>query len=299
MLSFVDLPTELETLIRDQDGIVTRAQVRSSGVSRGQLRWAVERRWRYVLPEVLATFTGRLDDRQRLVAGCLHAGQDAVITSSTAARWRGLGNVPADPTVRLVVPVLVIASPVRAVADAARESTTSRAAVALVVEAVQRRLVTTAALRHELEGGPRAGARYLRDGLEAVEAGAWSLPEHDLLRALRASRELPEVWANPRLVAPGGETLPTPDGWIDDVALALQVHSRRYHALGDEFEGTVMTDGVFAEYRIPIIGFTPRRIREDPAWVRARVERVYAARRKEPRPPVVATPRDEGIVRAS
>jgi hypothetical protein len=61
--------------------------------------------------------------------------------------------------------------------DAAREMVAAREATALVIEAVQRRIVTVEGLRHELECGPRGGSAQVRRAVDAAEVGAWSVPE--------------------------------------------------------------------------------------------------------------------------
>ena len=76
--------------------------------------------------------------------------------------------------------------------------------------------------------------------------------------------------------------------WVDDVALAVQVHSHRYHASGPDWDATVMSDGVFAEYGVALVAVTPGRITHDPAGVLARIERAYRAAQCRPRPNVVA-----------
>lgn len=169
----------------------------------------------------------------------------------------------------------------------------------MVLEAVQRGPVRTADLRQDLETGPVRGRRWARLAVEDAEAGAWSVPEASLLRVLRTSRVLPCVWPNPHLQTVSAVTLPTPDGWIDEVALAVQVHSRRHHAIGPDWEDTVMRDGVYAEYGIAVVAVTPSRIARDPEGVLQRVERAYLAARGRPRPEVVMRPRGHGLVRRS
>jgi hypothetical protein len=97
------------------------------------------------------------------------------------------------------------------------------------------------------------------------------------------------MWANPQLRV-GGRRLPTPDGWFDDVALAVQVHSRQYHAGNLDWEATVAADAVFVEHGIPVLAVTPRQIIRTPDDVLARIERAHAAARLRPRPAVAATP---------
>jgi hypothetical protein len=292
-------------------------------MTRSEMRARVDRDWQIVLPGVMATFTGRLDPEQRLVAGCLFAGPESMITSTTAARWRGLRTAVESPTIHVVVPAnryarsfrpvevrrtihpdlhparrgaLTIASPGRAVADAVRDASSQRQATAMVVEAVQRGLVSVPLLQRELEFGPRAGSTLLRRGLEVVRTAVWSVQESDLMTIVRSSACLPDVWANPVLTAPDGRRLPSPDLWIDEVALAIQVHSWLYHSDADDWESTIMNDGVYAEHGIAFLGLTPRRISDDPAWVLARLERTYESLLGRPRPPVRAERRSVGSI---
>ena len=319
----MDLPPELEALLRLQDGLATRRQLREGGLSDDAVRWALRRRWRMVLPGVVAAFTGRLDEHQRLVAGALYAGPQAVLTGPAATRWHALSSVPRTDYLHFQVPAslsarssgpvvvrrttrpddhafwrppLQIASPARAVADTARLLRTPDEVTALVLEAVQRGVSSVPALRHELEAGGRIGSGLLRRALAVAELGIWSLPESGLESVLARSPTLPPLMVNPQLHSLEGERLPTPDGWLDDVGLALQVHSLRWHALGAEWEGTVIQDSVFVEHGITVVAFTPQRITSDPQWVVRRVERIHAALVGRGRPSVVVGPRS-GLIR--
>ena len=97
------------------------------------------------------------------------------------------------------------------------------------------------------------------------------------------------MWANPQLWV-GNRRLPTPDGWFDDVALAVQVHSRQFHSGHLDWEATVGADAEFVEHGIPVLAVTPRQIARSPDDVVARIERAHAAASLRPRPLVVATP---------
>jgi hypothetical protein len=304
----------VDELLRAQAALATVPQLLALGMSRSAIRTRLRRDWMFVLPRVVASSRRPLDDYQRLVAATLFADPDAVISSLTAAVWHGVQAARTDRQVRLQVPFsrrvvaqsfvvvgrtrrpderawsrppLTIASPARAIADAAREAGDQRAH-ALVVEAVQRRIVSAAALRHELHAGARPGSRRLRQALAAAERGAWSVPEADLAD-LVARSGLPRMWLNPVLTVDGAR-LPTPDGWFDDVALAVQVHSRQFHAGELDWDATVAADAVFVEHGIPVLAVTPRQIARVPDDVVARIERAHEAAARRPRPVVVATP---------
>ena len=320
----MDLPEGLVHLLREQSGLVTVAQLDALGVSRATRRHALARRWwRMVLPRVVLVGTGALTPRQRLVAALLFAGPEAAIAASTAAAWHGVEAADGEQVVRLVVPAdrtvraqgfvvvrrtrrwderlwerppLRICSPARAVVDAAREAWTLDAARAVVIEAARRRIVRVEDLRTELEDGPRQGSALARRAIQAAEAGAWSVAEVDLAVALRHSVVLPPVMLNPDLVTPDGTVLPRPDGWIDEVGLAIQVHSKRHHHEEADWEATVLSDGIYAEYGIPVVAMTPTFFTRDPAAAVRRVERAYTAALAMPRPDVLALPVGHGLV---
>ena len=191
---------------------------------------------------------------------------------------------------------LVVASRARSVADAARDAATVAEARAVVVEAVQRGLVRVGDLRHELEAGPRRESLLLRRAVQDAEAGSWSRPEADLARLCRRSPLLPEPWLNPDLTAPDGTALPRPDGWFDDAALAVQVHSREHHDGPEAWDATVMSDGVYAEYGIAVVGVTPRSVERRPDVVLRRLENAYSAALRRPRPDVLAAATAHGLV---
>jgi hypothetical protein len=313
----------VDRLLEAQFGLATRGQLLDAGLTRSALAWRLTHGWRLVLPRVVSAGTLRLDPRQQMAAALLFSGDDTVVTSLAASTWHGVTAASGRPLVHVLVPArrrvnstgfvvvrrttriedqiwqrgpLRLASRARAVADAARDSNGPDDARALVIEAVQRRLVRVEDLRNELEAGPRRRSHRLRVAVQDAEAGAWSVPEVDLATLVRGSRLLPPMWLNPDLTASDGTTLPRPDGWFDDVALALLVHSRRHHADGDEWDHTVHSDGVFPEYGVIAVPVTPRRIRSDPAGVLRRIERAYAAARQRPRPDVVAVPLGHGLV---
>jgi hypothetical protein len=305
----------VERLFGEQSGLATADQLRTCGLTPAGLRWRLERDWRRVLPRVVAAGRSPLTDHQRLVAALLFAGEGAVVAGPTAALWHGVRSAAIDRRVHVTIPatrcirsqgvvlvhrtrrpdasawhrgVLVVSSPARAVADAARDVGESDAR-RLVIEALQRRLVSAAGLRHELLAGPRAGAAVLARALAEAEQGAWSIPEADLARIVARSALLPPMWANPRLTL-GARRLPTPDGWFDDVGLAVQVHSRQYHAGDLDWEATVGADAELVEHGIPVLAVTPRQIARSQDDVLARLERAHAAARLRPRPAVIATP---------
>lgn len=246
------LPDAAADLARSQHGVLTRRQLLEAGVTPDTLRWRVGRDWRLLLPGVYALQTGPPGQRQRLVAAQLVGGEGSWLAGTTAAALHGIEACSLTPPLRVLVPAprrsrriawveirgtTLLGEPVvdrgplrigclpRAVVDAAAETGDERRARGVVIEAVQRRLVRLDDLEHWVDARGRHGSRRLRGILDEVAAGAWSVPESDLLALVRTSRTLPTPLANPVLAGPAGEVLTSPDIWFDDVGMAVLVQS--------------------------------------------------------------------------
>jgi len=114
----------------------------------------------------------------------------------------------------------------------------------------------------------------------------------ELLRLVGADARLPAPCANPILRDEQGRRLTTPDVWFDNVALAVMVHSRTYHAGVLDWEATVASDEDLREAGAEVVTVTPTAIVGDPARVTERVVKAYARASRRPRPPgLVAEPR--------
>ncbi len=142
-----------------------------------------------------------------------------------------------------------------------------------MAEAVQRNLTTVSALRDELTRGPRRGSRLLRYTLSEVSDGVRSSPEAELRAILRnAGIEAPVHW-NPELRDAHHNRLPSPDGWIDEVGIAIEVDSREYHLSPEDWARTIDRHNQLVEHGALVLHFTPRRIRRDPRGVRDAMKR--------------------------
>jgi hypothetical protein len=313
----IAMPDGLQRVAAAQSGLVTRRQLAEAGLDSAAVRRRLVSEWRLVLPGVVHLSRVPLTQTQRPVATALMAGPGAVITGATAARWHGLSNAGPSTHVDVLVAsgrdrragfarvvrtarlpvdlhcdgVLTFAPAARAVADLCRALRDERQARAVAIEAVQRGKATVEQLRHELHAGPRRESLLLRLAVEAAETGAWSVPEHDLLGLVAASRVLPRAWPNPLLQRADGVRLPSPDLWFDDVGVAVQVHSVTHHAAGADWDRTVRSDSALAEAGILRVSVTPREIALSPRETLLRIEAVHGSRGPSDRPRVVMTPR--------
>jgi hypothetical protein len=261
-----------------------------------------------VLPGVVATFNGQVDERGRVIAAWLYAGQRAQITGPTALRARGLRYVPPDGRVHVLIPhgvrkrsvgfVVVrqavrlepwpmyedgvpVCGVARAIADTAAICCSSlRQVRAMVAEAVQSRLCAPEDLVDILDRTRRNGSALLRRAVDEVVDGVRSVVEAELRAGVLTSPILAGTLWNPTLIAPDGRQLPTPDGWIPDVGVALEVDSREYHISPEQWERTLARHALLTSYGAAVLHFPPSRIRQNLAGVLRVIERTCLERRE-------------------
>jgi hypothetical protein len=210
---------EWSDLLTTQLGIVAVVQARRQGWTRHAVNAQVAAgRWTRLHRGVLATFTGVLTYEQKLWAGLLYAGRGAVVSHESAlwlhdrdrktpaavhvtvgrrrdaARAAGLrvyrSDLTPDEMMDQASPPRVTVE--RAVLDCAAVARSIDAAIAIVAEAIQRRLTTAERLRRALEKRPCLRHRaLLLEILDMCGAGAHSLLEvrHE---QIRRSHGLPE-----------------------------------------------------------------------------------------------------------
>jgi len=104
------LELEKQKILHFQKRMISMAQARAVGISRGHIRWQVERgHWQAVYYGVYATFSGELTWEARLWAVILRMGDDAALSHETAAEfWEfgraGKGRPNPDGRVHVTVP---------------------------------------------------------------------------------------------------------------------------------------------------------------------------------------------------
>lgn len=304
-------------LIDAQLGVVTSAQLREAGVDielprrEGWLR----------LADGLWVTTDEPVDEQLLVGLELYA-PGAVASGRLACRWLGVRHVSDRPGLEALVahgrtllggPQLrlrqtrrmpagiphagrVVAPAVRAVADAARWSSTLRESRAVVLAALGDRRINLAPLREEADAGARRTSARLVRAIADWERGARSAPEAeaaDALLALTGPTPAPSVLLNPELWL-DGHLLGSPDGWVVGAGLGWEMDSVEFHGSADALDGTLQRHRRFSDAGLELLHATPARMRAGPrAWARDVVRRasVRAAAGWQAPPGLVVVPR--------
>lgn len=313
----------LRQLLYNQYDVIARRQALAVGVTRNALRHKLRigGPWRKVLAGVYVTQTGTVTSEQRDMAALLYAGPGSVLTGAAAVRRHHLpcpGSGDVDVLVCAQIRVqsagfvriqhttrmpenawstrgLRFAPLARAVADAARRMNRFEDVQALVCEAIQRGRCTLADLAGELDAGPKAGSRLLREALAGITAGVRSAAEADLKRAIDHSA-LEKPMYNPRLYLFDGiafSFLGIPDAWWQRAGVAAEVDSLQYHFRAGDYEATVARHNRMEAAGVRLIHILPRTIKRDQRRILADIAgAVENGSRNRPLRIVVAVPSD-------
>lgn len=310
----------LEAVARAQLGLVTFDQLLACDLPSSTLRHRTRSGgpWRRVLPTVYYVASGPLDLDQRERAALLYAGSEAVLTGVAALRGHGVEYLPADPgiepvhllvphgqrprsvgfvlverTVRRPDPVTTLTLPTaplaRSVVDAARRSLDRRAVRALAAEVVQRRGVGLAELTAEVDAAQIRGTALIRGAVADLRQGVQSAPEAEF-RDLVLGSGLPEPLWNPTLLTPDGQFLCRPDGYYEEVGVALEINSLRHHLTPADFEVTQARHARMSAWGILVVPITPGHTRWQGDRVLNDISGTLRAAAGRPRPRVIVVP---------
>jgi len=301
-------------LLAEQHGVITSSQLRTAGVD-----LEVPRREGWVRLAVGLWAVGPPNDEQLLTALGLYA-PGALASGAIACRWHGLQYPPAQVGCHAVAPhgttllggplltvhqtrrmpaaEVVVDRPVvpvaRAVADAARWTTSLQEARAVVLAALHRRRTTAVALEAEQRAGAVRDAARLRRALVDWHRGACSAPEAEAADALLAlAGSAPPFLLNPE-VRLDGVLLGIPDGWIPSAGIGWEMDSVEHHASRDDLDVTLLRHQRFSDAGLVLRHVTPSRFRRDSrAWATDLVARARAQGLAGWRPPhgLVLVPR--------
>ncbi len=206
--------SELDALLRRQEGLVARRQLLRLGIDADRVRNEVAAgRWVVRTPRVVGTTTGQLTWLQRCWLGVLHAGPRSLLGGLSAAALWGLSGWE-RPQITVLVEDELSFEPVPGVAffrsrrpfellNAARPGMPTarlepavllyagyeapvRAAHGVLAACVQQRLTTATRLVEWIDSlRPLRRARSLRGTLRDIDGGAHSVAELDVARMCR------------------------------------------------------------------------------------------------------------------
>lgn len=271
--------------------------------------------WQRLLPGIVLLHAGPVtrDDRRR--AALLHAGPGSVLTGLDALALHGMGQAPyPSGSVHVLVPadrrragsghVLVertdrlpepsggrwpLAPLARASLDAARRIRSRDQVRAILAEVVQRRLCTPAELMAELDSGSRRGTAIPRLVLGEVADGICSVAEAHARRLVLRSGLPAPLW-NARLYDRDGRFVAIADAWFDDVAMAWEIDSRRWHLGPEDYARTLDRRSALMAAGATVLHTQPQKLEERRREALAELKAVHAQAARRPRPPLRAEP---------
>lgn len=301
----------LEALLGSQDFVITRRQALQH-LSDGSLQNRLKRHWRIVLPGVYLAATGIPSARQQLRAGLLYAGPDAQLADHTALRAYGVRYLPPDRGTYLLIPAtdrrvsrdgviirrttrlppprsmggLPYSPPARALSDFAARAGDERLALAVLADAIQRRVARADDVIEELSHVTGRGCGVAARLSERLAAGARSAPEADFLAIVARSAVLPRPLANALLALPDGR-LVSPDALFSDAALVHETNGRMAHAATDLFDSMQERHGAMTAAGLTVLHSSPYQLRTEADRILAQVESCYLRDKGKGLPPGV------------
>jgi hypothetical protein len=178
------------------------------------------------------------------------------------------------------------ALPARAVADTVSGLADLRDARTVVASAVQQRRCTIDQIAEELRERHSAGNALLRAVLDEVADGIRSAAEGDLRDLIRKS-DLPTPLYNPTLFL-DGEFLARPDAWWPEAAVVVEVDSKEYHLLPEDWEQTMRRHRRMSAAGLSVLHLSPRQLRTE--WRQVLADIAGALRAGRPAPRVTTRP---------
>ncbi|WP_157494854.1 hypothetical protein [Kutzneria sp. 744] len=248
--------------------------------------------WTRLLTGVYLLSGGVPSRRQMVRAALLRAGPGAAVTGVEAVRRHGVSRVPVDGLVHLlvtpdsrlasqsfmvverskrpwsttIVDGVPLASPARALIDAARRDGRLDVVRAMLADGVQRGICTVNDLAHELAHRRLRGSALPRIVLEEVGDGVRSAAEAWARRLILRSRLPAPAW-NVELRDKQGRRLGIVDAWWADVGLAWEIDSKEFHLAPDDHERTTRRHSALTAAGVLVVHTVPSRLRKDPAGV--------------------------------
>lgn len=297
------------------DGVASRAALLGLGVSSSTVahRCRAGGQWRRLIPGVILVAGGQ-PSRDQLVHGALlHAGPGAVITGIEALRRHGVRRLPDDDQVLVLIPhdrhvrsrsfVVIertirppradgripLASPARAIIDAARRMTVLDQVRAMVADAVQRDICRIEDLEEELAAATMVGSALARRVLREISAGVRSAAESWAMTLLRRGK-LPTPEWNVGIRDEDGRLLAVVDCWWDDHAVAWEIDSHEFHLGPADHERTTRRRAALAAAGVIVVPTVPSRLRTEPLVVLAELRSALHHAAARPRPTLSAHP---------
>ncbi|MGW6692797.1 hypothetical protein ACWF62_03360 [Rhodococcus sp. NPDC054953] len=275
--------------------------------------------WQRILPGIILLHNGVPSARQRATAALMYGGPDSVLSGHAALAEHGFRRSATMSDVLLLIPAsrhraptgyvkvertwrmpdaseisdrgpVRYASVTRAAMDAARRIGRRDDCRALLAEVIQRGDTSLEELAIELAEGSRRGTALARSVLRELADDAHSVEEIHAQRIYKRSG-LPTMVHNREVENHNGEFVASPDGWIDDVAMAWEIDSLKHHLTLTDHEATVLRRARMQAAGIVVLCHLPKTLRQNPALALQDLRDNYGHAASRPRPKVRLRPK--------
>ncbi|AOW93785.1 hypothetical protein BFN03_17070 [Rhodococcus sp. WMMA185] len=296
-----------------RDGVIRAATLERLGVAKGTIsaRCNDGGPWQRILPGVVLLHNGPPTTLQRNLAALEYGGPDSILSGHAALAALGYAQSASRNEVLLLIPntrhrrdtsyvrvertwrmpepigrgLLRVAPHARCLLDAGRRTVQADSCRALLAGGIQRGDVTVDELARELAAGSDRGSRLPRAVLHELSHDAHSVAEVHAQK-LYSRSGLPPMLHNIDVCSAAGLWIARPDGWLDDVALAWEIDSLKYHFSPELHEATVVRRARMQREGIIVVTHLPKQIQTDPATVLADLRAAFSLAASRPRPPV-------------
>lgn len=273
----------VEDFLRTNELVATHRELQERGVPLSTVMSRIQPAgpWQRVLPGVVLAHGGPVSLRERRIAAIKYGGAGSILTGRDSLSLHGLHTrdpgrvqllvphttqrtshhfVTVERTRRMPVGTVIdrlrVAPVPRAIVDACRRDRPVDDVRALVAQAVQTRRCTPAELHKELTRAARQRTAVLRIAMREIDAGIRSVAEGDAKEAISRSGLPPMEW-NVSLFTASGEFIGSPDGWYDDVAMALQIDSMQWHLSPALYKKTQRIQRAMTRHGIVVMPIAP------------------------------------------
>jgi hypothetical protein len=293
----------INALIRSQDHVVAHRQLVELEFPERTIRnrTAPGGPWQRILPRTYLAQTGPPSPHQLRRAALLYGAPDrqsgAVLTGTAALELYGLRRLPRQARVHVLVPCdnqrattghvvidrttrmpaqvvrngLACAPFVRALIDAARDSTDVDEVRAMMAEAVQRRFCTPRQILDEVRDGAVRHSQLARKVALEIADGVRSPAEGWLREAFIRFRVPPPSWNTALRDVATGRIIAVPDALWAHRCVIAEVDSRDYHLSPEDWKQTQERHVMLTALGFAVLHFAPTRIKADPEAVCAEV----------------------------
>jgi hypothetical protein len=297
------------------DGVASRSALLALGMSSATLsnRARLGGPWRRLVPGVFLVTGGQPTRDQQVRGALLHAGPGAVVTGIEALRRHGVRRLPYGDEVLVLIPhdrhvrsrafvtiertirpprvdgPVPLASPARALIDAARRMVALDQIRAMVADTVQQGICRIEDLETELATATMVGSALARRVLREISAGVRSAAESWAMALLRRAR-LPAPEWNVAIHDERHRLIAVVDCWWDDHAVAWEIDSHEFHLGPADHERTTRRRAKLAAAGIVVVPTVPSRLRTEPLVVLSELRAALDHAAARPRPAVRAAP---------